>query len=49
MALNDAKLPTLRKKLEEKQVLEKQLADVDEAIDKITKPIKVKITKKNKK
>lgn len=49
MSLNDAKLPTLKKKLEEKQVLEQELAKVDEAIDSITKPIKVKITKNKKK
>lgn len=49
MSLKEAKLPTLKEKLEAKIELEKQLAQVDEAIDNITKPTKVKIKKNNKK
>lgn len=47
--LKDAKMPTLKGKLETKHVLEQELAKVDDAIDEITGPKKVKIIKKKSK
>ena len=47
--MSESKLPTLKEKLEIKEVLEKELIKVDDAIDEITNPKKVKIIKKNKK
>ncbi len=47
--LNESKMPTLKEKLETKQALEKELAKVDDAIDEITSPKKVKIIKKKSK
>ena len=44
--LNDAKMPSLKDKLEEKVILENKLVEVDDAIDKITGEKKVKISKK---
>ena len=49
MSLQEAKLPKLIDKLETKAVLEKELAKVDDAIDEITSPKKVKIKRKLKK
>lgn len=47
MSLSDAKMPTLKQKLEEKAVLEQELAKVDEKIDEIAGEKKVKITRKS--
>ncbi len=49
MSITQAKLPSLKKKLEEKEMLEKELDKVDDKIDEIVGETKVKITKKNKK
>ena len=43
---NDSKLPTLKQKLEEKALLEKEVEKVDDKIDELTSPKKVKIKKK---
>ncbi len=45
MSLQDAKMPKLIDKLEQKAVLEQELAKVDDVIDEITSPKKVKIKK----
>jgi len=49
MGLKDFKMPSLKEKLETKAVLEKELAKVDEEIDEVTSPKKVKIKRKIKK
>lgn len=49
MGISDAKLPSLKKKLEEKQVLETELTKVEDKIDELVGEKKVKIIKKNKK
>lgn len=49
MSLQDVKMPKLIDKLEAKAELEKELVKIDDAIDEITSPKKVKIIKKNKK
>lgn len=41
--LNDAKMPTLKQKLEEKAALETELAKVDDKIDEIAGETQVKI------
>lgn len=48
MSLQDVKMPKLIDKLETKAVLEKELAKVEDVIDKMTNPKKVKIIKKKK-
>lgn len=49
MSLRKYKLGNLGKKLELKDVLKKELEKVDDAIDEITSPKKVKIKSKLKK
>ena len=49
MSLLNAKLPSLKKKLEEKELLEKELVKVDDKIDEIVGESKVKIIKKKSK
>lgn len=49
MGISNAKMPTLKKKLEEKAILESELVKVEDKIQEIVGEKKVKIIKKNKK
>ena len=48
MSLSEAKLPNLKQKLEEKAVLEKEIEKVDDTIEELTNPKKVKVVKNKK-
>ena len=49
MSLSNAKLPSLKQKIEEREKIEKELEKIDDKIDEIVGEKKVKIIKKIKK
>lgn len=46
MSINDFKMPSLKEKLAQREQVKQELDKIDDVIDKITSPKKVKIIKK---